>query len=474
MLLPMSPTDSMFLTIEARQRPMHVGGLHVYRPPADAPPGYVHDLFRQMSAVTEVAPLFRRRPARSISTAGQWGWEDDDQFDIEHHVRHNALPRPGRILELLALVSRLHSTLLDRHRPLWEAHVIEGVDDGRFAIYFKIHHALVDGMSAQRLLQSLLSRDPDERDLPPPWAVRSVTQPAASLDASALTAAPSLRGLLDLPVGVVRQALGIAADAAGIPSALARSVNRGLRDQSAPLSFSAPRTMFNVPITGSRRVAGQSWPIARIRKAGKASGATLNDVALAMSAGALRTYLKSLDALPDAPLIAMVPVALRVRDRQRASGNAVGAVMCNLGTQLDDPADRLKVVHESMADGKAALSTMTPLQILAMSAIGTSPLLLQTLPGMQSITRPPFNLIISNVPGPRVPLYLNGARLDGMYPLSIPFDGQALNITCTSYGTELAFGLVGCRRSVPHLQRLLSYLEDSLADLERAVGIAAG
>jgi len=467
MLLPMSPTDSMFLTIEARQRPMHVAGLHLYQPPPDAPDSYVHDLFDQMIAVEDVAPLFRRRPARSITTAGQWGWEDDGQFDIEHHVRHNALPNPGRILELLALCSRLHGSLLDRHRPLWEAHVIEGLDDGRFAIYFKIHHALVDGISAERLLRSLLSTDPDERDVPPPWASR----PPKSRPVAEFTGEPRPRSLFEIPVSAARSALGIVADAAGIPTALARTVNRGIRDQSAPVSFSAPRTMFNVPITGSRRFAGQSWPIGRIRRVGKTTGATLNDVVLAMCSGALRGYLQDLRALPDTSLIAMVPVALRVRDRQREGGNSVGAVMCNLGTQLADPAERLKTVHRSMTDGKAALATMSPLQILAMSALGTSPLLLQSLPGLHSFTRPPFNLIISNVPGPRTPLYLNGARLDGMYPLSIPFDGQALNITCTSYNTELAFGLTGCRRTVPHLQRLLGHIEDSLAGLEAAAGI---
>jgi diacylglycerol O-acyltransferase len=467
MLLPMSPTDSVFLTIEARQRPMHVGGLHLYEPPPGADSTYVHDLFEQMIAAKDIAALFRKRPARSITSVGQWGWEDDDQFDIEHHVRHNALPKPGRVLELLALCSRLHGTLLDRHRPLWEANVIEGLADGRFAIYFKIHHALLDGMSAQRLLQSVLSRDPDERDLPPPWAARLPgPRPAAELapDAAEHT-------VLDFPVNALREAIGMVADAAGIPAALARTVNRGLRDQSAPISFSAPRTIFNVPITGSRRFAAQSWPLDRIRRVGKASRTTLNDVVLAMCSGALRSYLLDLNALPDAPLIAMVPVALRVRDRQRESGNAVGAVMCNLGTHFADPADRLKSVQASMTEGKAALSTMTPLQILAMSALGTSPLVLQSLPGLQGLARrPPFNLIISNVPGPRTPLYLNGARLAGMYPLSIPFDGQALNITCTSYATDLAFGLTGCRRSVPHLQRLLGHLDESLAELEKVVG----
>ncbi|MEO6702710.1 MAG: wax ester/triacylglycerol synthase family O-acyltransferase [Jatrophihabitantaceae bacterium] len=464
MLLPMLPTDSVFLTAETRQTPMHVGGLQLFQPPADF--GDVHEMFSQLIAETDVAPLFAKRPRRSITTGGQWGWERDDQFDIEHHVRHNALPKPGRVLELLALCSRLHGTLLDRKRPLWELHLIEGLADGRFAIYFKVHHALVDGVSAQRLLQSILTKDPDLRGLPAPWANR----PRAPRPDQPANAAP--KGLLEVPMDALRGALDIAAEAAGLPQVLARTLGRGLKDQSAPISFAAPKSMFNVPITGSRRFAAQSWPLQRIKAISKSAKVTVNDTVLTICSGALRRYLQQLDALPDAPLIAMVPVALRVKDRHRDGGNAVGAVMCNLGTHLDDPAARLQAVRDSMQDGKQALSSMSPLQIVAMTGLGMSPLILQALPGYTDIFRPPFNIIISNVPGPRSPLYLNGAKLDGLYPLSIPYHGQALNITCTSYDTEIAFGLTGCRRSVPHLQRLLGYLDDELSALEDALGIS--
>jgi diacylglycerol O-acyltransferase len=472
MLLPMSPTDSVFLTVEARQRPMHVGGLHLYRPPEDAGPDFVRDLFAVLKAPTDIAPILLRRPARSITTLGQWGWEVDDDFDLEHHVRHNALPHPARILELLALCSRLHSTLLDRSRPLWETHLIEGLQDGRFAMYFKVHHALLDGVAAARMMGNVLSTDPDRRDLPAPWAVheppvrRGASAPADDADRHDA-------GLLALSGAMIHNAYSLAAEAAGIPAALGRTVRRGLSDISAPLSFSAPRTMFNVPISGSRRFAAQSWPMARMRAVGKASHATLNDVVLAMCSGALRAYLQELGALPDAPLVAMVPVALRAADLRRESGNAVGAVMCNLATNLDDPGDRLAAIAASMQDGKEALSVMSPLQIVAMTALGTAPLLLQSIPGINAVTRPPFNLIISNVPGPRRPMYLNGAKLEGGYPLSVPFDGQALNITCTSYVGDVSFGLIGCRRSVPHLQRLLGHLDNALSDLEKAAGISS-
>jgi diacylglycerol O-acyltransferase len=455
MLLPMSPTSSLFLLAETREHPMHVGSLQLFVPPDGADALDVRRMFDDAVAKDEVSPLFQKRPRRSITSLGQWGWESDRMFDLEHHVRRNALPQPGRVLELLALCSRLHSTLLDRHRPLWEMHLIEGLDDGRYGIYFKVHHSLVDGVSALRLLGRMLSPDAAERDMPPPWAPRerkprSGGSPSGGIDA---------RRLLS--------------DAAGMAPAVARTVSRALKDQSGAMSLSAPKSMLNVPITGARRFAAQSWPIDRIRAVGKARGATVNDVVLAMCSGALRNYLLSMDALPDAPLIAMVPVSLHGEDSSSTDGggNAVGAVMCNLGTDHDDAGDRLTTVHASMEEGKEFLQSLSPAQIMAMSAIGISPLGLWPLLRLTGSVRPPFNLVISNVPGPRQPMYWNGARLDGLYPLSIPLDGQALNITCTSYSDEIAFGLTGCRRTVPHLQRLLGYLDDELGALEKAVGV---
>ena len=464
MLVPMSPVDSTFLLAESREHPMHVGGLQLFVPPEGADALDVRAMFDEaMKHDDEVAPLFQKRPRRSITSLGQWGWEIDHEFDLEHHVRRNALPQPGRILELLALCSRLHSTLLDRHRPLWEIHLIEGLDDGRYAVYSKIHHAMVDGVASLRLLSRMLSEDPDETDMPPPWALR-LRQPRPKAEGGA---APDL-------MGAAKSALDLVGEAAGLIPAMGRMIGRGVSAQGASLSFVAPKTMFNVPITGARRFAAQSWPIERIRQVGKAADATVNDVVLAMCSGALRTYMLELDALPDDPLIAMVPVSLHGEEPTSADGggNNIGVVMCNLGTHLPDAADRLRAVHASMTEGKESMKGLSPLQIVAMSALGMSPLLVLPALRLNGIVRPPFNLVISNVPGPRKPMYWNGARLDGLYPLSIPLDGQALNITCTSYSTEVAFGLTGCRRTVPHLQRLLTYLDDELNALEIATGVA--
>ncbi|GAB3199785.1 wax ester/triacylglycerol synthase family O-acyltransferase [Nocardioides hungaricus] len=459
------PTATGFLLAENRSMPMHVGGLQLFERPEGAGRDYARQMFEAMRDVEEVAPLFLKRPHRSLSTAGQLVWVEDEQFDIEHHVRHNALPRPGRVRELLDLAGRLHSTRLAWERPLWEAHVIEGLRDRRVALYTKTHHALVDGVSAMRLLQSVLSTDADRRDMPAPWDAR--TREDRSSHGS---------GLAELPAQALRSALGIAAEAAGLPGALVRTLNRSVRNETSAISLHAPRTIFNRTITGSRRFAAQDWPIERLRAIGKATGTTINDVVLAMCSGAVRTYLAELDALPDAPLVAMVPVGLKARQSATAStegGNAIGAVMCQLGTHLDDPADRLAAIHRSMKDGKEALSGMTPAQILAMSALGQAPAIVAPMLKLQGIVRPPYNLVISNVPGPRTTHYWNGAKMVGTYPLSIPINGMALNITCTSYDGRMGFGLIGCRRTVPHLQRLLVHLDDEVAAMERAAGVSA-
>ena len=313
----MPVTDSMFLIPESREQPMHVGGLQLFTPPEGVGPDYLTGLYEQALRATEVAPAFRRRPHRSLATLGQWTWVDDDHIDLEHHVRHSALPPPGRIRELLALVSRLHGTLLDRHRPLWEAHLIEGLSDGRFALYTKLHHAVMDGISALRLLERTLSTDPEARDTPMPFE----PQPPSGRPRS-----PG-PGLLGLP--------GLAAHAAwDLTTLTPRLLKLGeglLREQAAAGPLQAPRSMLNVQITGSRRFAAESWPMARLKAVGASAGATLNDVLLAMCASALRTYLRDLDALPDRPLIAMTPVKRRCRSSRsrRRAGPAAPARGCS-------------------------------------------------------------------------------------------------------------------------------------------------
>jgi diacylglycerol O-acyltransferase / wax synthase len=449
-----SPTDSMFLVGESREHPMHVAGLQLFRPPADAGPDYVRELYQLVAAQDDFQPTFRKHPGRLLGGISNVAWTFDDDVDIDYHLRRSALPRPGRVRDLLELTSRIHSTLLDRHRPLWEAYLIEGLNDGRFAVYVKTHHALIDGVSAQRLVMRALTTDPDDRDPRVPWTLgRSRNGSAVAHQRSG-----------------VRQLVDTAGSLAALAPTTLSVARAALLEQQLTLPFRAPRTMFNVPIGGARRVAAQSWPLARIRAVKHASGATVNDVVLAMCAGALRAYLTEQDALPDTSLVAMVPVSLRGEDEQDAGGNMVGTILCNLATAVDDPAKRLEVISTSMRDNKRVFAELPRTQALALSAFLVSGIAFNLVPGFVSSAPPPFNIVISNVPGAREPMFWNGARLDGNYPFSIALDGQALNITLTNNGDNLDFGLVGCRRSVPHLQRLLTHLEDSLTALEQAVG----
>jgi diacylglycerol O-acyltransferase len=445
----------MFLIGESREHPMHVAGLQLFEPPSDAGPDFVRDLYEAMIKRDDFQPTFRKHPARLFGGISNLAWTFDDDVDLDYHVRRSALPRPGRVRDLLELTSRLHGTLLDRHRPLWETHFIEGLQDGRFAVYAKFHHSLIDGVSAQRLTMRSMTPNPDDREMRVPWTLGPTAgskEPAQSRS--------TLRTVIDTAGALA--ALG--------PSALTVA-RAALVEQQLTLPFRAPKTMFNVPIGGARRAAAQSWPVARIKGVKNATGATVNDVVLAMCAGALRAYLSEQEALPDSPLVAMVPVSLRTADDQDAGGNMVGTILCNLATDVEDPAKRLDAISTSMRENKKVFSELPRTQALALSAFLSSGVAFGLVPGLVASTPPPFNIVISNVPGAREPMYWNGARLDGNYPLSIALDGQALNITLTNNADNLDFGLVGCRRSVPHLQRLLGHLEDSLADLERACGL---
>jgi WS/DGAT/MGAT family acyltransferase len=473
-----APQDLLFLLMEAREKPAHVGGLALFEPPEEADEQYLYELYQ--SSIASDAPvrsLFQRRVTRP-GLAG-YSWARDDQFDIQYHLRHSALPVPGRIRELLTVVSRLHGSLLDRNRPLWEAHLIEGLVDGRFALYTKIHHALCDGVTAMRLLESSMSPDPTERGMPQPWERR----PRGSMfdEPDPDEVAPPLRptaqddtwtavladGLRKLGSSVTESLEGVVGATDGIGHLLS-----SFRDQSLSSPVRAPRSMLNVPITGARRFAADSWSIDRIRTAAAPHGATVNDMVLAMSAGALRTYLLDQGALPDQSLVAMVPVSLKTRGADERSGNAVGAILCSLGTHLDAAPARLAHIQESVNQSKARLEGLSPGQILALSALNVAPLALNMsplgrMPLAEERIRPPFNVVISNVPGPKETLYWNGARLSGSYPMSLLVDGQALNITTSSYAGNLDFGILGCRRTIPSMQRLLRYLDDELVAMER-------
>ncbi|SON60945.1 Putative diacylglycerol O-acyltransferase [Mycobacterium simulans] len=464
MLFPMSAADAMFLFAETPQRPMHVGALALLSRPESADERYVRDMFATALARNQVASLWRRRPHRSLTSLGQWYWRTEAEVDLDYHVQLSALPRRAGLAALWELVSQLHAGMLDRSRPLWQLHLIEGLPHGQYAMYIKTHHALADGVSAMRLLQQTVSADPDRRGMPALW---EVGEQARTSDTAAPWAPAG-------PLTLARAVLGAAGVLAGMAPALADTAWRAARRRGGPLTLAAPHTPLNVPIDSARSFAGCTFPIERLRLVAKRADATINDVVLAMCAGALRSYLITRRALPVAPLTAMVPVSLRGADAvdvmHGVPGNKIGTLMCSLATHLADPAERLSAVRASMREGKAAIAGRSREQVIAMSALGAAPLALaMTLGHAPGPLRPP-NVMISNVPGPRGPLYWNGAHLDALYPMSIPVDGQALNITCTSTNDQIAFGLISCRRVVPAMSTLTDQLARELELLEDAIG----
>lgn len=454
-LKPLSPADQLFLWLEKRQQPMHVAGLQLFTFPEDAGPRYIRDLVEEMRSFNQPQSPFNKR---LVSRFGQYFWEEDDQFDLEHHFRHRALPKPGRIRELLSYVSSAHSNLMHRERPLWEVHLIEGVQGRRFALYSKVHHAMFDGIAAMRMGSRALTTDPDERNLPPVWAMPPRRRPAGL----------QIPNPVEVATGLARFTAGMSKQVATMPAVLgeiAKVARKSRRDPNFVSFFQAPPSLLNSKITGSRRFAAQSWPMARFKAVAKAFDCTLNDVVLAVCGSALRNYLISQQALPDKPLIAMVPVSLRRDDS--SEGNQIAMILANLGTEVADPALRLKRVQDSVQEAKSRYKAMSPAEILNYTALMMAPAAIQLMTGLAPGLQP-FNVIISNVPGPKEPLYWNGARLTGMYPVSIPVDQVALNITLTSYVDHLEFGLTACRRTLPSMQRLLDYLEQGLRDLEVA------
>lgn len=488
--------DAMYLWGESSSTPSHVIGLQIFRPPPGAGPALLDDLYASMTDPDTVKPAFRRRPYRSPATAGQFAWAIDEDLDLTLHVRRVGLPRPGRIRELLEHVADWHAVRLNRDRPLWEAHLVEGLEDGRFALCTKMHHSQFDGVNMGRHLLGGLSPDPADRDGTAPWVItRRPRKPRVGADAArqTLAAAPesepggdwlsslgrqvgsAASQVGDVASRVGSQVSGIASAIGGTVQALAGNGLSAARDGDVVLPFAAPNTMFNGQVSSARRFAGDAWPIDRLRKVARQTDTSINDVALTMCAGALRSYLLERDALPSESLVAMVPVSLTPTDPGAAAreGNSWAAVLCNLGTDVSDPLLRLRRIHSSMRRSKNLMSALDPVTAGAISASTLGGVVLNSIPGLPMPPRPPFNLVISNVPAVTKRLYLDGCELTDAYPISVVTDGQALNMTLVSYADGLAFGVTGCRRSVPHLQRLLPALEETLSALEERATAAA-
>ena len=461
--------DASFLALETANTTGHVGGLSVLDPSGAPKPLTLARLTEVMAGRLPLVPVLRRKLLNVPLGLDQPYWIDDPDFDIEYHVREIALPRPGSDAQLTEQVSRLHARPLDRSRPLWELYLITGLARRRAAVYTKIHHAAIDGASGTELLTVLFDLQPQGRELP---AAEPFSRPAP---AAARAGGDCGRRLAWRPVQTVRltnELVKVLPTLAPAVSALVGGMlrlNRGDGGIIATTPGRAPATPFNKPITPHRRFAFRSVDLASVKTVKNAFGVSVNDVVMAMCAGALRRWLTEHDALPDQPLVAMIPVSVRDPASQGALGNKVSAMLATLPTSVADPGLRLKIVHAATKAAKAQQAAI-PQGLVDQISDFYPPALTARAARVVFATGvlhrlPPFNLTISNVPGPNVPVYLCGAALIAHYPVSVVTDGQGLNITLVGYLGQLHFGLISCRELVPDLDALAGYLVEELAIL---------
>jgi diacylglycerol O-acyltransferase len=448
----LSTSDAAFLNIESRDTPMHIGGLQIYTIPEGAPADFIKNIVHRFRNVSSVAHPFNLVLNHSLLSSLAPTLNESNNIDLDYHVRHSALPDPGGQRELGELISHLHSQLLDRSRPLWTCHVIEGLKGNQFAIYAKMHHALADGISAMRMNERSLATTPDGEWFPA-WEKHDV---AAKAPRKPKVKAAKLK-LLEWP--------------ALMSQAFKPMFQRVAGTEPVLRPFEAPHSVLNGAVTGARRVATQQLDLARIKAVAKVAGGSVNDVFLAICSSAIRRHLQSQSALPETSLIAGVPVSIREEDDE-TTGNAIGFLWTVLGTDIEDTRDRYNAIRASMEASKNHLKSLPQQARLPFTILTFAPAAAYLMSGLGAKIRPPMNLTISNVPGPAHTLYLNGARLEANYPISIPTQGQALNITGISYDGMLNVGFTGSRDSLPSLQKMAIYSSEALEELEKAFGIA--
>ncbi|MCP5426042.1 MAG: wax ester/triacylglycerol synthase family O-acyltransferase [Gammaproteobacteria bacterium] len=453
----LSMTDWAFLEVETPERQTHVAGLWIFQ----LPKGYRGDFFQNLRDGLpdwrHVGPPFNYKLKSSWVKWDLPGWVEDPRFDLDNHVHFHTLPNPGTRRQLLEWVEERHSQPLDRSRPLWEVHFISGIENRQIAIYSKVHHALFDGIGGLNLMVKTFSQSPDAHATHMLW--QPPAQPRARNPLAALLTragkrvsdiSTHLRALPEFSLNLAKSGLQAA----------------NLRHNAVPLPFSAPKTLLNVPISAKRRIAVHTAPLSEVRRLGQRAHATVNDVVLAMCSGALRRYLDDKRALPNEPLIAFMPISTRSDRNDPVGGNQVAAVLCSLVTTQSDARQRLACIKASARAAKHQFNEQSPAandQTLLL--FGSLLMLIQRLK-LSPYLAPPANVVISNVRGPGRTLYLNGARLVGQYPLSMLIDGLAVNITVTSHGDSLDFGLVTCGAALPDVDTLAYYLGEAFAELQ--------
>ncbi|MEP7101612.1 MAG: wax ester/triacylglycerol synthase family O-acyltransferase [Burkholderiales bacterium] len=474
----LSSVDASFLHLETPETPMHVGSLMLF----ELPKGYDGDYFEEVKEMIanryHLCSIFHRKLAQMPFELTDPVWIEDDDVDLDYHVRSVTLRKPGSMAQLEQLIARLHATLLDRSRPLWEVYVIEGLAnvDGKaqVAYYTKAHHSGIDGKAGVELAKVFYDISPATRSVKPPRQTRASSQyqlGVAELLQAAVsnTAKQYFKAAKMLPKAVKALGAGVKVVASRKQLPGARSLRLGM----------APKTIFNASITNQRSYATMSLPLGDMKALGKRVGGTVNTVVMAMCASALRQFLLERDLLPKKSLIASVPVSLRSAD-DSSMNNQVSMIRVDLATDLADPAARFKAIHASSEDAKSVVSTLKPVLATDVPITGSPWLMtgLASLFGRSGLAnRLPAmgNVTISNVPGLPMELYMAGAKMLHFYPVSIPYHAAALNITVQSYAGTMEFGITACRRvlSQTEAHELIELLKIGLQEIEALEPVAA-
>lgn len=450
----LNPLDASWLHVESRDTPMHVAQMQIFSLPEGAPEGFVAELVARAKASKDLQQPWnlKLRGGRALPV-----WIEDHNVDMDYHFRHLSVPRPGGERELGVLVSLLHSTQLDLSRPPWECTMIEGLEGNRVALYTKMHHSLVDGVSGARMMSRVFSPDPGARNMVAPWRV-----PPPQRDPREKQPAQAAAN----PLQVIKEQLGNKARSASALIAALRRLRKAKKTPGDALvgPFTAPKSVLNGRVNQARRFATQQYDLAELKNLAAKADCSLNDIVLYLCATALRRFLGESDQLPSKPLTAGIPVNVRPADDQ-STGNAISFIMANLATDIADPLERLAAIKASTARAKEHLQAMPKSALTQYTMMIMGPYTLQLLTGLGGRARPVFNITISNVPGPDRPLYWNGAKLEATYPVSLIAHGGALNITCLSYAGTLNFGFTGCRDTLPHMQHIAVYTGEALDEL---------
>jgi diacylglycerol O-acyltransferase len=445
--LLLKPVDATWLMLETADTPMHVGALAIFHKPRNAEADYLSRMAAQMRSHRVSCSPWNMRLSSDATASLLPRLMEDRNIELSYHFQHSALPEPGGERELGTLVSRLHSPALDRNRPLWEVHLIEGLEGDRFAFYVKVHHALVNSMDMVPTLLACLADSARGRRVTPLWA-----QPLPDIGAEA-----GDDGLFASMVSLGRAGLG-----------LLRTAVSSDRARGYLLPRSAPRSTLNRAINQQRRFATQQFEQARIERLAKATSCTVNEILTYLCGSSLRRFFKEYNALPDESLVGLIPVSLRERHQDNAA-NAIAGIRVELGTHIGDPLARLAAVKKSIKTVRKDRESLPEDAVTPYVLLRAAPLLASQLRGVGRFVPPLFNLKISNTPGSDQPKYFYGARLDAIYPISHLLQFSALSVDCVSYAGTLNIGFTGARDTLPHLQRMAVYLGQALVDLEQLV-----